>query len=621
MKNYFFNLTIISLCIYGLSLNVNANTLTRKEKRLLRKAENHFLFEEYSRAFPYYAELLQTDSTNALTNFHAGICYYYSETENEKALHILENAKKYIQSDTIPDLYYYLALANQHENNFQEAITNYQKLISFIKPKATEDIAEIDSNIAACKNGIALMQHPVNVRIENLGAGINSSFPDYAPVISANESILIFTSKRKGTGGKIADDGLYYEDIYSSKKISGEEWNASLRLDSTADKFPAPRGFQKIFFSRAKNIGKAINTNFHDASIAISADGTKLLIYKNYSIWISELKNDAWQKPQRLDKNINTKNSYNPSACFSADEKILYVVSERAGGFGGKDIYQSSLQADGTWSPLQNLGPKINTALDEESPFVTADGKTLYFSSQGHNSIGGFDVFKSTLENGKWGKPQNMGYPINEGGNDIFFTMNAAGTHGYYSTERHDTYGGLDIYMIDFETNKVDSLAKASLMALKKDSTAKANDSIASIALAEKTKADSIASKLSGGGKNIFSNTDFVYFDFDKSTVKTIYYPGMDSVYKYLKENTLSQLTLTGYCDSKGTTALNKALSLKRAKMVERYFTEKGIPKKQILLTGAGSSDPIAPNTNPDGSDNPAGRAKNRRVAISVSKK
>ncbi|HVA97395.1 MAG TPA: OmpA family protein [Bacteroidia bacterium] len=598
-----------------------ANALTHKQKKYLRKAESHFLFEEFEKALPYYKKILVEDSTNFEVDYHAGVCYYFSETENRKALHWLENAKKYSSTDTVPDLYYYLALAYQRNNQFQKAIENYQKLKLFIKPSSSEDMSDIDSSIANCKIGIELMQHPKHVRIENMGSDINSSFPDYAPVISADESTLIFTSKRKGTGGKIADDGLYDEDIYMSKKISRNDWVASLRLDSSADKFPQPRGLKRIFFSKAKNIGKAINTDYHDASIAISADGKKLLIYKDNSIWVSNLNNGIWGKPEKLDKNINSKDSYNPSAYFSADEKTLFVVSERKGGYGGKDIYQSTLQTDGSYGPLQNLGPEINTTLDEESPFITADGKTLYFSSQGHNSIGGFDVFKSTFENGKWGKPVNLGYPINSGGNDLFLTLNAAGTRGYYATDRPDSYGGLDIYMIDFQPDKTDSINDLLVAKLKADSLAKTIAMNTAKAQTDSTKNSADWMSRQNAQKNIFSDTNFVYFGFNKSIVKASYNQEIDSIGKYLKANKIAHLHLTGYCDSKGKEAYNKKLSWKRAKSVEHYFTAKGIAKNRITVVGKGSENPVAPNTNPDGSDNPAGRAKNRRVSIQVSEK
>jgi len=244
----------------------------------------------------------------------------------------------------------------------------------------------------------------------------------------------MFTSARDNTtGGKTDDRDLnFFEDIYISNK-SGDIWRD------------------------ASNPGKPLNTDSHDAIVGVSPDGKHALIYKGednggdiFECRINE--EGEWGKPKRLPKEINTK-YHESSASFSPDMEALYFVSDKPDGFGGKDIYYTSLRIKGNKEKLDyedavNLGAVINTRYDEQGVFMDVEGKTLYFSSKGHNTMGGYDVFKTTLKNGKWTKPVNLGYPINTADDDIFFSFSRDGRHAYYSSFDPDGYGNRDIYMI-----------------------------------------------------------------------------------------------------------------------------------------------------------------------------
>ncbi|MFN6947115.1 MAG: hypothetical protein ACK4ND_19410 [Cytophagaceae bacterium] len=295
-------------------------------------------------------------------------------------------------------------------------------------------ISTLNRDIKMCQNARELVANPLDIQIKNMGSSINSPYADYGPVISADESTIIFTSNRPNSTTVFLTDEEYeyLDDIYISHKTD-------------------------TGWSEPHNMGPNINSKNHDAGIALSADGQKLLIYRSEKtkimsfptgdIYISELQGDAWSKAEKLPADINTKN-WEPSASFSSDERTLYFTSNRKGGIGGTDIYSVKKLPTGEWAVPQNLGDKINTPFDEDSPFMHPDGKTLYFSSNGHKSMGGYDIFYSQFnaETNEWSEPKNVGYPINTPSDDIYFSWSADGTTAYFSSYRKDSYGDVDIY-------------------------------------------------------------------------------------------------------------------------------------------------------------------------------
>ena len=340
----------------------------------------------------------------------------------------------------------------------------YEKYLSYLyhaKSKNAAIIKDIYRQIQMCENGKQLIKTPVQIDITNLGPSINSQYADYGPVLSADEREMIFTSSRPETTGGLTDpfDGAYHEDIYIATK-----------KDST--------------WLPAANIGTHINTSGHDASISLTPDGQQLLIYRfNSAIFssedegllLSQLNGTEWSEPKKLIGEINSK-AWEPSACLINNGSFIIFSSNREGGFGGLDLYIAKKLANGEWAKPINLGSSINTQYDEDSPFLHPDGQTLYFSSNGHNSIGGFDMFYSkpvspdTLT--KWIKPVNLGYPLNTGHDEIHFTLSSDGKRIYFSSIRKEGYGDKDIYFATVENSEVkdvlvivgviqDSLSKA----------------------------------------------------------------------------------------------------------------------------------------------------------------
>ena len=348
----------------------------------------------YKLAMYHYFAANQFNPNNAVLNFKIGKCYLYSSNKL-RSISFLEKVLK-LNPEFDSQVHYMLGKAYHLDLQWDKAIAelkNFQRALNHGTAEETALIADADKHIAECYTGKELVKEPVRVFIDNAGAEVNSQYPDYGTVISADESVMLFTSRRANTTGGKVDPGIneYFEDIYSSTKKDGK-WTPAL------------------------NMGAPINTDDHDANSGLSADGQKFLIYigkNNGDLYESELKGTVWSKPERMNKNINT-DFHESSACYSPDGRSVYFITDKPeGGLGRRDIYISSKDEKGTWGKAVNLGPTINTKYNEEGVFIHPDGKTLYFSSQGHKTMGGYDIFKTVNENGVWSIPENLGYPVN----------------------------------------------------------------------------------------------------------------------------------------------------------------------------------------------------------------
>jgi len=423
------------------------NTYSQKAEYRQKFTEGNYLVLEgnYSLALKNFLEAYRIDSTNANINYKIGYCYLKNATERNKAFYYLEKA---VQKTTVRYLdvepteknapinaYYYFGLALHLNYQFDEAIANYEKFKSYLRPSQKELIADVDRQIQIANNAKALVTAPINVIIKNLGDSINSPYSDHTPVLSADENTLIFTSRRLGsTGGDRADDGSFYEDIYIAYRKSDSTWTTPV------------------------SISPNINTSTHEATVGLTADAQTLLIYKDSNggdIYFSTLDGNNWTFPQAMGSDINSP-SWETSACLTPDGGTLYFVSDRKeGSLGGKDIWKCIKLPNGKWGKAVNLGPPINTPYDEESPFIHPSGNVLFFSSNGHQTMGGYDVFFSTRDEGNWEQPLNIGYPINTTDDDVFYVTSPDGKRGYYaSASRAEGYGDKDIYMISIPERK-----------------------------------------------------------------------------------------------------------------------------------------------------------------------
>jgi hypothetical protein len=404
-------------------------------QKLEAAAKKEFDNQEYTRASVLYEKLDSINPKTGKYTYSLAVCYINNDL-NRKALPYIELSLK--RSSTMPAMLNYYAGRTYHLcHRFDEAIRYYGRYRDFLKKSTDNNAKKIIQNvnrlIAMCNNGKELMKNKLSIEIFNISRNINSKYPDYRPVVSLDEGEIIFTSNRPNTTGGGKDEaGVYNEDIYISYR-SDTGWSKPAQMSGN------------------------INTVGNDAAVSISANGKKLIIYRyekknlmakaSGDLYISELTDGKWNKATRLPNTINSA-GWEPSACLSQDENTMYFTSDREGGIGGTDIYVVKKLPDGSWSLPQNLGPQINTAGDEDSPYIQPDGVTLYFSSSGHKSMGGYDIFVTKYDNEKkqWSQPENVGYPINTAHDDLYFSWSEDGKRVYFSSMRPEGMGDKDLY-------------------------------------------------------------------------------------------------------------------------------------------------------------------------------
>lgn len=387
------------------------------------------LFEDgnYNEAADWCQKIIETDPNNAQAYFRLGYCYLQSGETVAQSVQYFDKAYALYSKDSKPEeaqtALFYKAQAYHKSYQFDEAETIYNELIEISQnQQLTKRVKE---ELLSVENAKEYFFSPQPLQVTRYGI-LNSGYDDHSPVISVDEEVLMFTSKRPGNiGGLTSENGEPYEDIYV---------------------------FRKSQHPRPVNIGHPVNTQYHDATCGLSIDGNLLFIYRatkrdGGDIFQSRYDGEKWSEPVRLGPNINTK--YREThASLSADEQFLYITSDRKGGYGGFDIYVSERQADSTWGPAKNLGPEINTPKNEIGPYIHPDGYTLYFSSDGHPGMGGYDVFLSEKKlDGGWYEPENIGFPLNTVEHDVFFVPTADGKGGYYASQKD---GSTNIYKATF---------------------------------------------------------------------------------------------------------------------------------------------------------------------------
>lgn len=406
----------------------------------IKSAAIYFDSEDYLNALKEYKYVLSVDKKNEIAALNALICVIKLDQPIDSAERFLET----VQSSKIPDALYYMGKVNHRMKNFDVAIHNLNKCKSTDPKKRKISNDEVEYMLNVCVNAKKEFAKPHRSIIKNIGGEINSPYPDYVPLITLDESTLYFTSRRPGSSNDKKDvQGNYFEDVYVSHFKEGK-WTI------------------------AENLGAPVNSDTHDACAALNPDGQHMIVYRTApdlitgDLYVTALDvNGKWGELQKYGKEINSQ-YIETSACFSSDTSEIYFSSNRPGGYGGKDIYRIKKLPNGKWSIPFNLGPSVNTEYNDDDPFLHPDGVTLYFSSNGHNTIGEYDVFRSVLnsETNEFSTPENLGYPINSVGNDRFFVMSGNGKHGYYSSVKEDSKGYSDIYIIDTRFGDNDMLVK-----------------------------------------------------------------------------------------------------------------------------------------------------------------
>ncbi|MFQ3575605.1 MAG: OmpA family protein [Cytophagales bacterium] len=635
-----------------------AKTKTSAEqKKLEAKARKLFFYEDYANAAPLFEKLDELDTDKTKFDYLLGVCYLFMHS-NEKAQIHLSNAAK--RNDSPVQVYYYLAKADHLNNNFDEAIKDFefykdtlQKMLAKkIVPKDAQlhahnqkTLAEVDREIEMCKVGKRLVENKLtNVSITNAGNPLNSKYPEYTPVFSNNEDIIFINSRRPESKGSKIDEDEFYEDIFVSYKV-GNKWSEPKNI--------------------AEQMNENFNTNFHDAVVSISHDGEHLILYRssggknsNGDLYLCDLKDDEWSNPKPFSAEINSPFG-ETHACLAEDGNVIYFVSDRPGGKGGRDLYVSKKEK-GKWGKAVNMGDVINTPYDEESPYITPDGKTLYFSSTGHETMGGFDIFKSVYDasTDTWSKPENVGYPINSADHDIYLQWSLDGNTGYFTSIRPDTKGEKDIYKISgasglqryivLKGKVTDSENRQPLRAeiiLTDLATGKVNkfysDSITGrylitveggvkydmdvAAIEHYIYEDSIAIPNESGVTELrkdvllkpFKLNEHVilkniFFDYNSSDLRPESEKELNALYTMLAYNPTLKLEIGGHTDSVANDEYNQKLSQARADEVVKYLVGKGIQQDRLKSIGYGETQPIASNSSNEG------RQLNRRTEFVI---
>jgi hypothetical protein len=402
-------------------------------------AEYHLQYANYAEALPIYVELANADANNANVNYKAGFCYLNMPGQKAKAIPYLEKAatntsrayEEFSASEKRAPEIAIFDLANAYRLNaqFELASENYNKYKALAGTKNKDLADEIDRQIAVCQFAAKSMKNPVNVKITNLGPGVNSKFPEYEPFLSLDESTIMFNAKRDNFGNYQNVDGQYFETSFQSNN-KGSKWEAASPLSPN------------------------LNVDENDAAHSISLDGQYILVYRddkgNGSLLLAESKGESWNTPVELGANINTK-AKERGAALSPDGKVLFFGSDRKGGKGGMDIWMSVKGDDGIWGVAQNV-EAINTPYDEINPYFAPDGVSFYFSSAGWETLGGQDVLMCSWDPAArtFSKPTNLGYPVNSLEDDNSIALSMDGIKAFISAVRPEGLGDQDIYQVDF---------------------------------------------------------------------------------------------------------------------------------------------------------------------------
>lgn len=599
------------------------------------------------------------DTTNIKANFEAGHMHLLTIGKDRATRYFLRIYRQ--KPDYRFDLEYWIGKGYQYGLDFDNALKYYSKYFDRLgknpnyQGEQKVELKEVERRILECKNGKEFVANPKNYSIINIGSKINSEFDDYAPVLNEKEDEIVFTTRRRegNTNENVADDNLPYEDVFTTKKV-GENWTV------------------------AKNIGTKINTKFNDSNLAVSADSKTLFLYKdegNGDIYFSDRQPDgSWSVPKSLPGAINS--TYRESSIsISRNGKTIYFASERPGGLGGSDIYVCTKDAKGEWRNAKNLGPGINSDLDEDAPFIDYDEQTLFFSSHGRKGMGGYDIFKSKLINetkNEWSEPENLGYPINTPDDDVFYVSTKDGKRGYYASVRDDGMGYSDIYMITVPEKKPAEPAKEEpKKVVPLEYIVNIVDADSEVPLAANVKLigmkDNIVVGMTQGGVGtynfsitsatlkdyrlsvekegyIFVNEQLtiagtstepktltkvvnlrklvvgatsvlrnIYFDFNKASFKQDSYTELNKLEGMMKQNESIKVEIGGHTDSFGPDDFNLKLSSRRANAVRSFLTSKGIDPRRVTSVGYGDKKPMASND-----DEKDGRELNRRVEFKV---
>jgi len=394
----------------------------------MQRADNLFFDENYKEARLEYELVLEKRPEDTRVNYNLGLCYLNSDYEKVKAIPYFEKVVFY--DDEAATVHYLMGKAYQADMRFDRAIEQFNLFIEYSSAGDDFTIEDAEVEIEYCENAYQLIKFPKSCTYENLGEHINSPYPDYFPYVTIDESFLVYTSKRDD-GSKKLPDGTFASNIYYSNVVDGDY----------SDGVHMP--------------GAANDPGESEVVIGMALDGKNMLLMKGLEritgdIFEAEFANGSLENVAKLGERINSPKSREIAASYGEDRNSIFFVSDREGGYGGTDIWIVKKLPTGVWGKPYNAGDGVNTERDEDFPNLSPDGKSLFFSSKGHFSMGGFDIFESKwdLDSNKFSAPRNLGYPVNSVDDDMNYRQSMSGRYGYISALRPEGFGDYDIYRL-----------------------------------------------------------------------------------------------------------------------------------------------------------------------------
>ncbi len=521
----------------------------REAKNSISKGNIFFNNQKYDVALEKYSSANKFNPENALLNFKIGICYYFTENDSLALVHFQKS--KILKSDVNPEIDYYIGRTYHLNSKFDEAIVEYQKYLEQNKDEKNELISETTQLIKQCNAGKNIVK--TNHLVENIGDSLNSALPELNAFFTKNDSSIIFIRYKKTEGEFIAS--VYF----SNKKDS--------------------------VWLGAEDIGKPINSNINDAIIGLSANGDSLYLYSDMNngdiFYSTRTDSSKWEIPISFDSPINS-NYAESSITFSNSNKTVFFISDRENS--DKDIFVATKNGE-NWNNAKNLGKTVNSIHEEESVFIFND--TLFFASKGHNSIGGFDIFKTYKKNNKWVEPINLGVPINSPYDDFGYVQTDSNL--YFISNRNGGFGEADIYII----KKIRPTA------------------ITQTIFVDTLFIDTLLPEIK---YTIVSN---ILFDINKHENFDAY-SNLNTLALFLIQFPDTKIQINGYTDTQGRTEYNQKLSEKRADFVAEYLISKNVNPKSIETNGLGEENQISINLNKNGKYIKESLGYNRRVEFKV---
>ncbi len=628
--------------IFLLFVNVYVSAQNNKKViDLCKKAKSELNAKNFDKTANLLQKAKKIDSTFADIYVIQGDMYNFTLKSPEaadsynKALSLNPNLK--------PILYFITAEEELKCGRYVSAQEHYHTYLDKTLPQCPL-LKEVNKGIKTCEFAIEAIKNPMAFDPINMGPNINSEYDEYLPAVTADESEIIFTVLRPRDEKTICNFCLNEEDFYASNKKEGE-WQPRYALE------------------------EPINSNYNEGAQCISPDGHYLFFTLcdtdfgkgSCDLYWSKRIGNRWSRPRNFEKPVNTK-FWESQPTIAPDGKTIYFVSNRPGGEGKMDIWKTEMTEEGKFTEPENLGKTINTEENESAPFIHADGRTLFFVSDGHVGMGGRDIFYTTLTDTGWTQPTNLGYPINTPADEINLLINASGTMAYFSSDKEGGFGGQDLYYFTLDDRLRPTpvtYIKGKVYDFMTQEPLKAHIELIDLSN-NKTITSTYSDPVTGEflaciltGTNVMMNVSNpyypfysenfqieqnyteldpyykdiplkrpqigetfvlrnVFFDFDQSSLKKESFVELDKLIDYLNQNKNLKIELGGHTDNQGSEEYNQKLSLDRAKTVYEYLITKGISSNRLTYKGYGKTKPIATN------DTEEGRAENRRTEFKI---